>query len=168
MSTCVSYVCRPQLFCKRRRGRPLKLLGRPHSVTSYDQAQARAAYPDRAFRLLEPAILLHIDYHRKNFASTAWTDDTDQALCILLEYVHNGQPHWQDFAERLHIWVYQGLRALQAPTRGLGATVAAAVRCKDFRADPVRVAFEVWKAGGYHGATNGSLMRCHPLGAVCL
>lgn len=55
----------------------------------------------------------------------AWTDDTDHALLILLSYLHHDgkEVSSRDLAERLKIWVDQGLLCLERPPLGLGRTV---------------------------------------------
>lgn len=105
--------------------------------------------------------------HRTCFGSKVWTDDSDQALCILLGCLHNGQTDAKDFASQLHVWAHQGLRALETRPFGLGATVAAAVEDPKVLNDSVSASSQAWKDNHFYGAANGSLMRCHPLGAIC-
>ena len=63
----------------------------------------------------------------------------------------------------------QGLRALQTRPNGLGATVSAVVKQNpNFLMDPVAASYEAWKQSNYYVAANGSLMRCHPLGVICV
>jgi ADP-ribosylglycohydrolase len=133
-----------------------------------DKRTARKQYPERNFRLTDPVTPLLLDRHRARFGTNVWTDDTDQALSILLGYLHNGIHDAKDFAARLHIWVNQGLRALQTWPLGLGETVANAVMNPIFLEHPVKASYAAWKVGDYFGAANGSLMRCHPLGATCV
>ncbi|OAQ97036.1 hypothetical protein LLEC1_05786 [Akanthomyces lecanii] len=130
------------------------------------------AYPSRAFTLApkSEATKLHSDAHRDPHQPGEWTDDTDHALLILLSYLHkNGQEiSARDFAMRLDIWVRQGLRALDTLPMGLGLTVGSTVRAKTFLEDPEATAWQRWKNSGYKAAANGSLMRTHPLGLICL
>ncbi|EGC42667.1 ADP-ribosylglycohydrolase [Histoplasma capsulatum var. duboisii H88] len=86
----------------------------------------------------------------------AWTDDTDHALLIVLSYLHHNGKELspKDVAKRLQIWVEQGLRCLDRPPCGLGRTVGT-VRCPILRFDK-------------YLAPNGSLMRTHPLGVMCI
>ncbi|OJD20341.1 hypothetical protein ACJ73_08326, partial [Blastomyces percursus] len=115
----------------------------------------------------------------------AWTDDTDHALLIILSYLrHNGkQLSPKDVAHRLHVWVGQGLRCLDRPPCGLGATVGTTqanelllhreydfqvVRSIGYLDNPAQVAYDCWVKSNRTVAPNGSLMRTHPLGIICL
>lgn len=135
------------------------------------KAQAKCAYPDAKFSLLTPRgpTPFHHDSHRAKHVPGEWTDDTDQALCILLSFLHNqGKLDAKDFARRLKIWVDQGLRALDTLPLGLGLTVGSTVKHPEFDADPEGVARRFWESKAFHPAPNGSLMRTHPLGLMCL
>jgi ADP-ribosylglycohydrolase len=132
---------------------------------------AYKSYPDRKFSLLEPVTPFRYDSHRNKFNLQCWTDDTDHALLIILAFLHNsdgGIPCSNDFASRLHVWVKQGLRCLDTLPLGLGATVGRVVLDKTFLEDPEGTAHKHWASKGYHNAANGSLMRSHPLGVMCL
>ncbi|WEW59728.1 hypothetical protein PRK78_005208 [Emydomyces testavorans] len=111
-----------------------------------------------------------IGLYTDKFEPGSWTDDTDHALLILLSYLHHDgevlSPN--DLAERLRIWVDQGLRALDRPPLGLGKTVGSVVLDKEYLADPPATAHRHWVKSGRHVAPNGSLMRTHPLGIICL
>ncbi|EAS29213.3 uncharacterized protein CIMG_07959 [Coccidioides immitis RS] len=117
----------------------------------------------------------------------AWTDETDHALLILLVLHHNGKTlSPNDLAGRLKIWVYQGLRALDRPTTWLwengwlskrsvnsvpmiiSAHNLKVVLDKEYLTDPAATAYRHWVDSGRKIAPNGSLMRTHPLGIVCL
>ncbi|KAK2794133.1 hypothetical protein FQN52_009215 [Onygenales sp. PD_12] len=129
------------------------------------------AYPEKRFQLIDPPTEFRNDGHRKDkFQIKAWTDDTDHALLILLSYLHHdGQklaPN--DVAERLKLWVEQGLRVLDRPPLGLGATVGSVVSSKDYLANPAQRAYNSWLKSNRYIAPNGSLMRTHPLGVICL
>ncbi|PGH03931.1 hypothetical protein GX51_03767 [Blastomyces parvus] len=101
---------------------------------------------------------------------TAWTDDTDHALLIVLSYLrHNGKKlSPKDVAQRLHVWVEQGLRCLDRPPCGLGATVGTVVRSIGYLDNPAQAAYNCWVKSNRHVAPNGSVMRTHPLGIICL
>ncbi|KAJ6781743.1 hypothetical protein PWT90_07460 [Aphanocladium album] len=141
--------------------------------TEFLSAEAsQIAYPSRSFTLMpkSAATKLHSDAHRDPHVPGEWTDDTDHALLILLSYLHkNGKEiSPRDFAVRLDIWVRQGLRALDTLPMGLGQTVGSTVRSKTFLENPEETARQRWKNSRYRAAANGSLMRTHPLGLMCL
>ncbi|KND89444.1 hypothetical protein TOPH_05790 [Tolypocladium ophioglossoides CBS 100239] len=130
------------------------------------------SYPSRKF-VLSPssqATPFRRDRHRGTHKPGGWTDDTDHAMLILLSCLHKDlktlDPN--DFASRLHLWVQYGLRALDTLPLGLGRTVGAIVRTKDYLDDPEGTARRHWANTKYNAAPNGSLMRTHPLGLACL
>jgi ADP-ribosylglycohydrolase len=77
-------------------------------------------------------------------------------------------PTQQALAERLRVWVSQGFRPLETMPLGLGRLVGTVVASAGFDTEPERVAREYWEKTGRRVAPNGSLMRTHPLGVVCL
>lgn len=106
------------------------------------------------------------------FEKCAWTDDTDQALLIILSFLYNhASPSNlsdlpQDFAARLRIWIEQGCRALDRPPCGIGALVGGVVSGADYLKDPADAAIKRWVKSARHAAPNGSLMRTHPIGVL--
>lgn len=129
------------------------------------------AYPSGRFTLHPPssATPFRRDHHRSPHLPGNWTGDTDHSLLILLSFLHNeGELSPADFAARLSVWVRNGLRALDTLPFGLGRTVGLVVRNPSFLEDPEGRAREVWVTGGREIAPNGSLMRTHPLGVMCL
>lgn len=125
-------------------------------------------YPTGTFSLLPNATPFARDMHRLKHVPGEWTDDTDHALLIVLSYLHNSALDPRDVASRLHTWVLMGLRALDTPPLGLGATVGAIVRSGTYLDDPIKAAHAHWVKSGHKAAANGSLMRTHPLGVLCL
>ncbi|KEF52100.1 uncharacterized protein A1O9_11726 [Exophiala aquamarina CBS 119918] len=126
-------------------------------------------YPDRKFSLIQPITPFAADTHRDKFDIGSWTDDTDHALLLILSYVHNdGQILPEDFARRLQIWVRHGLLALGRLPLGIGRTTSTVVSYPDFAKDPEGVALKTWINSSRHAAANGSLMRTHPLGIMCI
>jgi ADP-ribosylglycohydrolase len=102
-------------------------------------------------------------------AQGAWTDDSDHALLILLSYLHHdGQLVPRDFALRLRSWCEQGLRCLDRLPLGLGRTVGKVITHQQYLDQPEQTAKKVWIASGRNNAANGSLMRTHPLGVICV
>ncbi|OAG06059.1 ADP-ribosylglycohydrolase [Paraphaeosphaeria sporulosa] len=127
-------------------------------------------YKSRKFSLVEPVTEIHADTHRLRFTTCSWTDDTDQALLILLSYLHHPSKPLthlpQDFAARLQIWLSHGLLALSRPPAGIGRLVGSVVTSPSYLASPVAAATAAWERSGRNAAPNGSLMRTHPLGVI--
>lgn len=134
-------------------------------------AQINRDYPSWYFTLYPPEAVIPFrrDHHRSPHVPGNWTDDTDHSILILLSFLHNdGKLDPQDFAERLSVWVRNGLRALDTLPFGLGRTVGFVVRNSSFLEDPEGRARDVWVKSGKTVAPNGSLMRTHPLGVMCI
>ncbi|KAL1607981.1 hypothetical protein SLS60_002920 [Paraconiothyrium brasiliense] len=126
-------------------------------------------YTSRKFSLVNPVTEVYADTHRLRFATRAWTDDTDQALLILLSYLQHPSDLTnlpQDFAHRLHIWISHGLLALDRPPCGIGALVSSVVLAPTYLEDPASAATATWLKSGRNVAPNGSLMRTHPIGVI--
>lgn len=130
------------------------------------------AYPARVFILAPVTEVTQFrrDAHRNPHEPGEWTDDTDHAMCILLAYLHKDGKNLDplEFASRLHTWVRYGLRALDTLPLGLGRTVGSIVRSKEYLEDPEATARRFWVKSKYNAAPNGSLMRTHPLGLMCI
>ncbi|KAK4206956.1 ADP-ribosylglycohydrolase [Rhypophila decipiens] len=117
-----------------------------------------------------------LDLHRASKQEGHWTDDTDHALLLVLGWLNqhgagDGDlpfPTQQDLANRLRVWVQQGLKPLDTMPMGLGRLVGSVVASKGFLEDPEQVAREYWVKTGKKIAPNGSLMRTHPLGVMGL
>lgn len=73
-----------------------------------------------------------------------------------------------DVAERIHNWERQGLRCLGRPPLGIGQTIGRVVRDPEYLSSPVETAIKVWVKCRRDAAPNGSLMRTHPLGVICM
>jgi ADP-ribosylglycohydrolase len=133
-------------------------------------ARSEKEYPTRKFTLLPVATPFCRDFHRSPHLTGEWTDDTDHALLILLSFLHSDGKELEprDLAARLRVWVEMGLRALDTLPLGLGRTVGSIVRTKTFLDDPHGTAHAHWVKGSFNAAPNGSLMRTHPLGLMCL
>ncbi|KKP00712.1 hypothetical protein THAR02_07170 [Trichoderma harzianum] len=133
---------------------------------------ARLSYLSQKFTLYprSEATPFRRDAHRDPNVPGEWTDDTDHAMCILLSYLHSDGKEMttKDFASRLHIWVRMGLRALDTLPLGLGRTVGSIVRSKTFLEYPEETARIHWRNANCELAPNGSIMRTHPLGLMCI
>lgn len=73
-----------------------------------------------------------------------------------------------DFASRLQIWIEQGLLALDRHPCGIGALVGSVVRHPKYLEKPFDLATKAWIKTARHVAPNGSLMRTHPIGVICI
>ncbi|KAK0648322.1 ADP-ribosylglycohydrolase-domain-containing protein [Cercophora newfieldiana] len=140
-------------------------------------AAALEAYPSRTFTLLPTPTPAKFDLHRGSKPPAHWTDDTDHALLLLLAFLHTADttspepaplPTQTALAARLRVWVQQGLRPLETMPLGLGRLVGSVVATKGFEETPERIAREHWEKMGRKAAPNGSLMRTHPVGLMCL
>jgi ADP-ribosylglycohydrolase len=151
-------------------------------------SHAAAAYPSGRFTLAPPSPTpFKLDPHRAPKEPGHWTDDTDHALLLLLAFLHTassrtageggqgqGQGQQQplptqlDFAARLRVWVSQGFRPLDTLPFGLGRLVGGVVASEGFASEPEKVARGYWERTGRRVAPNGSLMRTHSLGVICL
>ncbi|KAK0724896.1 ADP-ribosylglycohydrolase-domain-containing protein, partial [Lasiosphaeris hirsuta] len=142
-------------------------------------ATSLSTYPSRTFTLLPTPTPMKIDLHRASKEAGHWTDDTDHALLLLLAFLHTAKssspkaphppfPTQTALAVRLRGWVSSGLRPLDTMPLGLGRLVGTVVATAGFDTEPARVAREHWERKGRAIAPNGSLMRTHPLGLICL
>jgi ADP-ribosylglycohydrolase len=131
--------------------------------------KAASAYPDGKFSLYPTPTKFRADGHRDRFEEGGWTDDTDHALLLVLSFLHNkGEILPGDFAARLAVWVREGLRCLGRRPLGIGQTVGTIARDPEFRDRPGEIAARNWVYSGRVNAANGSLMRTHPLGGMCV
>jgi ADP-ribosylglycohydrolase len=97
------------------------------------------------------------DAHRGRWPPGAWTDDTDQMLCIFDSLLEKGQVDVPDIARRIYEWAVGG-------GMGIGKTVRNVVYHPAFLQDPHRVSREVWENTGGKAAANGAVMRSSILG----
>jgi hypothetical protein len=74
----------------------------------------------------------------------------------------------QDIALRINSWVTQGMRCLDRPPLGIGQTIGRVVLAPEYLEDPEGLALQVWLKTNRDAAPNGSLMRTHPLGVMCV
>lgn len=131
--------------------------------------KAITAYPEGTFSLYPAPTRFRADGHRDRFEEGGWTDDTDHALLLVLSFLHNkGVIEPGDFAARLAVWVREGLRALGRRPLGIGQTVGTIARDPEYRERPFEIACRNWVYSGRVNAANGSLMRTHVLGGMCV
>ena len=98
------------------------------------------------------------DRHRHRWPKGAWTDDTDQMLCILDSILENQHIDIHDIAARLRSWVQNG-------GMGIGQMVMAVVSSRNFLTDSHAAAREAWEMTSKRAAPNGGIMRTSILGA---
>lgn len=138
------------------------------------RTECSRAYPTGHFSLVDADLTpFREDSHRDKFEPADWTDDTDQSLALVLSFIHNYIPgtdtpllNPSDIAQRLQIWVTQGLRCLDRPPLGIGMTTGRVLMDPKYLHDPQAVALACWLRSGRSIAPNGSLMRTHPLGVI--
>jgi ADP-ribosylglycohydrolase len=130
-------------------------------------AESRKMYPNGRFRLSAP---ITPNTSKQGFMGAArWTDDTDQAILILLSFLHsNGKFNYLDFAARLKVWSTQGLLCLGSLPFGIGALTETVTGDPRFDTKPELAARDFWIKSGFNAAPNGSLMRAGPIGVMCL
>ncbi len=98
------------------------------------------------------------DRHRHRWPKGAWTDDTDQMLCILDSILENQHIDIHDIAARLIAWFKDG-------GMGIGQMVMSVISARNFLSDPHAAAKEAWEMTGKRAAPNGGIMRTSILGA---
>ncbi|HSH05843.1 MAG TPA: ADP-ribosylglycohydrolase family protein [Anaerolineae bacterium] len=96
------------------------------------------------------------DGHRRRWAKGAWTDDTEQLLCVVDSLLACGEVDVVDIAGRLHRWALTG--------KGIGQTVGAVLAHPKFLTEPHEAARAIWEASGRKSAANGGVMRTAALG----
>lgn len=139
-------------------------------------SQARDLYGSHPRLKLRPPApegwkTMHMDRHRAMFEEAAWTDDTDQSLCILMSFLHSGGKQdtdidYNDFAKRLKHWVAFGFRPLDRLPLGLGRTVGSVVNDPSFVEDPIGTSTLIWERGNRRMAANGAIMRTPVIGTL--
>lgn len=60
------------------------------------------------------------------------------------------------------------MRCLDRPPLGIGQTIGRVVLAPDYLDNPEGLALQVWLKTNRNAAPNGSLMRTHPLGVMCV
>ena len=118
-----------------------------------DKGQIQEHYP---FGLKEFNEIIQ-DKHRKRWIIGDWTDDTDQALCIIDSILNDGKVNELSFAEQLYKW-------FKDSPLGIGTTVLQVLQTPQFRKFPHKASEFVWKHSHHKTASNGALMRTSVLG----
>lgn len=107
------------------------------------------------------------DKHRNRWVPGDFTDDTDQGILLLRNVLdNNGNVNVQELSKGLYRWAYEGFAELgDKGGMGIGDTVGAVLRHKDFIEDPHKASTEVWVQRNKNAASNGAIMRTSVLGA---
>ena len=116
-------------------------------------AEARLAYPNGLSGFAD----IVRDHHRGRWPVGAFTDDTDQMLCILESLIDRGEVDPADIGRRIARWAAtSGL--------GIGRTVQRALDRDGFSDDPIAAARQAWEDGRARHAANGAVMRTSVFG----
>lgn len=97
------------------------------------------------------------DKHRSRWEIGAWTDDTEQFLCICDSIIKKRSVCERAFAEELLTW-YNG------NPLGIGYTVLNVVKTPQYSQYPMQAAEMYWKMKRGNVASNGAIMRTSILG----
>lgn len=97
------------------------------------------------------------DEFRSRWPRGAWTDDTDQMLCILDSLLDKGAVDPYDIATRFLKWFRSG-------GHGVGRHTYNVLRMPQYEQHPYEAAEFIWRFGRGKGAPNGALMRTCVLG----
>lgn len=97
------------------------------------------------------------DEFRSRWPRGAWTDDTDQMLCILDSLLDKGAVDPYDIAARFLKWFRSG-------GQGIGRHTYNVLRMPQYERRPQEAAEFVWRFGREKSAPNGALMRTCVLG----
>lgn len=117
------------------------------------KAEVKEKYPDGLTSLSQ----IIRDRHRSRWKLGAWTDDTDQMLCIFDSILEQQSVNVLDIAKRFHEWV-------RNDGMGVGNTVWSVVGSRYFLSAPHFAAQYVWESGERRSASNGGVMRTSILG----
>jgi len=101
------------------------------------------------------------DRHRSRWPVGAWTDDSDQFLCIVRSMIKKKEVCELAFADELYQW-------FKGNPMGIGKTVYKVVSMPQFTLYPHKAAQLVWKLSGKNNASNGAVMRTSVLGTFDL
>lgn len=97
------------------------------------------------------------DRHRSLWQKGAWTDDTDQMLCILDSIIDNKTINLTDIAERFVKWK-------KTNGIGIGRHTLNVLSIGDYVENPLKASELVWSMSRRQSAANGAIMRTAILG----
>lgn len=97
------------------------------------------------------------DRHRSLWQKGAWTDDTDQMLCILDSIIENKAINLTDIAKRFVLWK-------QTNGIGIGRHTLNVLSIGDYVENPFKASELIWNMSRKKSAANGAIMRTAILG----
>ena len=97
------------------------------------------------------------DRHRSLWQKGAWTDDTDQMLCILDSIIENKTINLTDIAKRFVAWK-------KTDGIGIGRHTLNVLSIGDYVENPFKASELVWSMSRKQSAANGAIMRTAILG----
>lgn len=97
------------------------------------------------------------DRHRNLWQKGAWTDDTDQMLCILDNIIENKAIDLTDIAKRFVLWK-------QTNGIGIGRHTFNVLSIGDYVENPFKASELIWSMSRKQSAANGAIMRTAILG----
>ncbi len=97
------------------------------------------------------------DRHRKLWEKGAWTDDTDQMLCILDSLIEHKTINLIDIAKRFVLW--KGTNGI-----GIGRHTLNVLSIDEYTENPFKASELVWNISRKKSAANGGIMRTPILG----
>lgn len=109
----------------------------------------------------------HHDSHRRRWLPGDWTDDTDQAILILKDFINHGNVSEIRFAHDIDDWSKHGLSEMgDLGGSGCGRQTATVLSQKKFFENPHLASEKVWLDSNKMSAPNGAVMRTFPLGII--
>ncbi len=97
------------------------------------------------------------DRHRNLWQKGAWTDDTDQMLCILDSILENREINLNDIASRFVEWK-------NTNGVGIGRQTLNILSIKDYAKNPFKASELIWNMSRKMSAPNGGIMRTAVVG----
>lgn len=92
------------------------------------------------------------DRHRNLWQKGAWTDDTDQMLCILDSILENKEINLNDIASRFVEW--KNTNGI-----GIGRQTLNILSIGDYVENPFKASELIWNMSNKNSAPNGGIMR---------
>jgi len=93
------------------------------------------------------------------FQAGEWSDDTEQALCLLQSYVDDREIVPTTVAKHLLDW-------LERDGRGCGSHTLMMLNDPVFSLNPIACSQDAWERSGQHSAANGAVMRVSVIGTL--